>query len=209
MGLRRFISRLYLNGLFWSLRLRRSILGFDNANCHLSYCDSRLLPAALRWMGARIGKECVFESPLIINARDGYHNLTIGDRCYIGKNVLLDLKGEIVIGDNVTISMGCSLISHLDVGRSGLSEWFPYQLGEVRIGSNCYLGANATILMNVELGEYCLVGAGAVVNRSVSPHNVVAGVPAKVIRELQTEERRFSEHHFDEVYLGMSINQEE
>ena len=188
MRLRRIVNRLYLCGLFWSLRLRRAIMGFDNANCHLSYCDSRLLPAALRWMGARVGEECVFESPLIINARGGYHNLTIGDCCYIGKNVLLDLKGKIIIGHHVTISMGCSLISHLDVGRSRLSEWFPYQLGEIRIGSNCYLGANATILMNVELGEYCLVGAGAVVNQDVPPNMVVAGVPARVIRELQAEE---------------------
>ena len=39
-----------------------------------------------------------------------------------------------------------------------------------------------------DLGEYCLVGTGAVVNRSVPPHSVVAGVPARVIRELQAEE---------------------
>ena len=189
MGLRRVISRLYLRGVFWSLCFRRAVLGFDNANCHLSYCDSRLLPAALRWMGARVGEGCVFESPLTINAQDGYHNLSIGDRCYVGKNVLLDIKGKIIIGDNVTISMGCSLISHLDVGRSGLSEQYPLQLGEIRIGSNCYLGANATILMNVELGDHCLIGAGAVVNRSMPSYSVVAGVPARVIREVQTEER--------------------
>jgi acetyltransferase-like isoleucine patch superfamily enzyme len=184
--MRRLFSLLYLRAQLVSLQFRRAFLGFDNANCHLSYCDSRLLPDALRWMGAHVGDGCVFESPLIINTRprDGYCNLTIGDGCYFGKNVLLDIKGKIVIGHNVTISMGCSLISHLDVGRSKLSHRFPTEYGQIRIGCDCYLGANAMVLMDVELGEGCLVGAGAVVNRSVPARTMVAGVPARLIRHL-------------------------
>lgn len=185
--MRRKLRQLYLRTQLASLQLRRALLGFDNANCHLGYCDSQLLPDALRWMGARIGEGCVFESPLIINARarERYCNLTVGDHCYFGKNVLLDIKGGIVIGHNVTISMCSSLISHLDVGSSNLIDLFPTEYGTIRIGSHCYLGANATVLMGVELGESCLVGAGAVVNRSMPPCSVVAGVPARVIRHFE------------------------
>lgn len=182
--MRHKIDHLYLYIQFVSLKLRYKLLGFENANYRLGECDSRLLPDALRWLGAHVGQGCVFESPLIINAKQDYRNLAIGNGCYIGKSVLLDLKGKIVIGDNVTISMGCSLISHLDVGGSSLSKLFPCRLGEVRIGSNCYLGANAVVLPDVELGQRCLVAAGAVVSRAQRPHSLVAGVPARAIRTL-------------------------
>jgi len=52
----------------------------------------------------------------------------------------------------------------------------------IRIGSHCWIGANAVILPGVILGDHVIVGAGAVVTHSFSSHCVVAGVPARVIR---------------------------
>jgi acetyltransferase-like isoleucine patch superfamily enzyme len=51
--------------------------------------------------------------------------------------------------------------------------------GIVVIGNRCWIGANATILKGVTLGDGCVVGAGAVVTRAVKPCEVVAGVPAR------------------------------
>jgi acetyltransferase-like isoleucine patch superfamily enzyme len=133
-----------------------------------------------------VGDQCVFEQPLILNAVGSYKNLEVGNRCYIGKNVLLDLKGRVIIGDNVTISMGSSLITHLDVGRSKLQVVFPACVGMVEIGSNSYIGANATIL-SVKVGEFCVVGAGALVNHDVPPNSLAVGVPARVIRRIDLD----------------------
>ncbi|WP_284165413.1 acyltransferase [Frigidibacter sp. SD6-1] len=51
-----------------------------------------------------------------------------------------------------------------------------------RIGKNCFIGGRALILPGVEIGDGCVVGAGAVVTKSVPPGCIVAGNPAKVIR---------------------------
>lgn len=52
-----------------------------------------------------------------------------------------------------------------------------------RIGQNCFIGGRSLILPGVEIGDNCVVGAGSVVTRSVPPRSLVAGNPARVIRE--------------------------
>ena len=52
-----------------------------------------------------------------------------------------------------------------------------------RIGRNCFIGGRAMILPGVEIGDGCIVGAGAVVTKSVPPGSIVAGNPARILRE--------------------------
>lgn len=52
-----------------------------------------------------------------------------------------------------------------------------------RVGENCFIGGRSLILPGVEIGDNCVVGAGAVVTKSVPPRSIVAGNPAKVIRD--------------------------
>ena len=54
----------------------------------------------------------------------------------------------------------------------------------MRIGRNCWLGAHVTVTDRGEIGEHCVVGAGAVVTRALPPHSVAVGVPARVVRTL-------------------------
>ena len=61
----------------------------------------------------------------------------------------------------------------------------PMQVGTVRIGNRCWVGAKAVILKGVELGDGCVVGAGAVVTRSFPPGSVIAGVPARRLLKRQ------------------------
>ncbi len=58
----------------------------------------------------------------------------------------------------------------------------PMQVGKVRIGNNCWIGAKAVILKDVELEDECVVAAGAVVTKSFPRGSITAGVPAKIIR---------------------------
>lgn len=59
----------------------------------------------------------------------------------------------------------------------------------IRIGNNVWIGSNATVLQGVTVGDWAVIGAGAVVTRDVPPMSIVGGVPARVIRYLTEEEK--------------------
>ncbi len=65
-----------------------------------------------------------------------------------------------------------------------------YAYGKVTIKKNAWIGMNVTICPGVTIGEYAVVGAGAVVTKDVPDYAVVAGVPAKVIKYLSPSEQR-------------------
>lgn len=145
---------------------------------------SAMVAPALRLFGASVGKNARIYSPLILN-NTKFANLIIGANCHIGRGVLLDLEDRIEIGDNVTISMNTTIVTHVDFGDSPLGRTeFPANHAPVRIGAGSYIGAGATILHGVDIGKSCVVAAGAVVRRDVLPGEVVAGVPARTIRKL-------------------------
>jgi acetyltransferase-like isoleucine patch superfamily enzyme len=122
----------------------------------------------------------VIEGPLFVNVDLllGLRTLTIGNDCYLGESVHLDIKGVVEIGDRNTISMGCHLLSHQDVGRSHLAATMPETRPGIRLGSDCYLGAGVIVLPGVTVGDSCVLGAGAVVTKSVPPQHVAVGMPA-------------------------------
>jgi acetyltransferase-like isoleucine patch superfamily enzyme len=138
----------------------------------------------LRRFGAGIGQPCDIEWGLTVhNALNGFSNLVIEENCHIGKEVLLDLRAPIQIGAGSTISMRVNIITHLDLGDAFQgSERYRAYARPVIIGRHVYIGAAATVLPGVKLGEGCVVAAGALVNNDVPDHAVVAGVPARVIR---------------------------
>lgn len=147
---------------------------------------SAMVSPSLRLFGATIGRNARIYSPLILH-NTKFTNLYVGDNCHIGRGVLLDLADRIEIGDNVTISMNTALITHVDFGHSPLSKiGFSASRAPIRIGVGSYIGAGATILHGVSVGESCVVAAGAVVRRDVTSSEMVAGVPARTIRKLDT-----------------------
>jgi maltose O-acetyltransferase len=151
---------------------------------------SRVIPL-LRQFGARIGEGCDIEAGLVMHqARTHYRNLTIGSRCHLGKDVFLDLGERVTIGDNVTVSMRVTILTHTDVGQSPLRvAALPVAYGPVRIADGAYIGAGATLLAGVEIGACAIVGAGSLVSRAVAPYTVVAGVPARVLRTIDRAQR--------------------
>lgn len=162
---------------------------------------TQVIAPTLRANGAAIGQRVRFRSPLVIHNSDSvrrrhYEKLTIGDDCYFGRELFLDLQDRIVIEDQVTISHRVMILTHTDAGTSPLrDEFIATTQAPVIIRRGAYIGANVTILQGVEIGESSVVGAGAVVTRSVPPASVVAGVPAKTVRTLNVElaERRARE----------------
>lgn len=118
-------------------------------------------------------------------------NVVIGSNCNIGDHVFVE--SGVTIGNNVTIKNGVCVWKHVHIGdnvflgpnavltndllpRSRNTEWTPV---ETWIEEGTTVGANATVVCGVRLGQYSLIGAGAVVTHDVRPHEMVYGNPAR------------------------------
>jgi UDP-2-acetamido-3-amino-2,3-dideoxy-glucuronate N-acetyltransferase len=115
-------------------------------------------------------------------------NCNVGQNVFIGSNV--NIGSGVKIQNNVSIYSGVEIEDDCFLGpsmvftnvtnpRSHVERKEEYKLTKVRKG--CSIGANATILCGVTLGEYSFVGAGTVVTKDVSDYAVVVGNPAKQI----------------------------
>lgn len=117
----------------------------------------------------------------------------VGSNCKLGKNVYVDFGVE--IGSNVKIQNGISVYKGVTVGDDVLlgphmvftNDLYPrafndeYEIVPTKIERGASVGANATIICGVTLGEYCMVGAGSVVASDVPSYALVVGNPARVI----------------------------
>jgi UDP-2-acetamido-3-amino-2,3-dideoxy-glucuronate N-acetyltransferase len=115
---------------------------------------------------------------------------TIGRDCNIGANVFIDahvrVGDRVKIQNNVSVYEGVELADESFVGPAAVftndrnpRATGPWQLVPTYVRGGASVGANATIVCGTELGEHCLVAAGAVVTRSVLPHQLVVGNPAR------------------------------
>ena len=118
----------------------------------------------------------------------------IGERCSLGQNVVVmsgtRIGNNVKIQNNVSVYEGVELEDDVFCGpsmvftnvinpRSHVTRKHEYKRTLVKRGSS--IGANATIVCGVTLGEYAFVGAGAVITKDVSPYAMMAGVPARRI----------------------------
>ena len=106
----------------------------------------------------------------------------IGANVWIGAFTVIDGSGGLEIGDGCNISAGAQIYSHSTVERCLSDGSKPIQQAATRIGRNVHVGANAVILMGSDIGDHCVVGAGAVVKEGTvaPPYSVLVGVPARV-----------------------------
>jgi maltose O-acetyltransferase len=119
--------------------------------------DKGYYPEYLRKQGVRVGKDPVIVFPSYIDGRLPY---------------------LVEIGDNVVISRNVTILTH-DATTAYAGDLI--KVGRVKINDRCFIGANTTILCNVEIGENSIVGAGSVVNRDIPPNSVFGGNPAHLI----------------------------
>jgi acetyltransferase-like isoleucine patch superfamily enzyme len=130
-----------------------------------------------------LGRKSVIESYCCINNAVG--DVTIGDNTRIG--IHCTLIGPVCIGDNVNLAQGITVtaLNHNFADTSRRIDEQGISTNPVVIGDDVWIGANAVILPGVTIGRHVVVAAGAVVTKDVPSYCVVAGVPAKVIKELR------------------------
>jgi maltose O-acetyltransferase len=113
--------------------------------------------------------------------------IKVGSGNYFNRDVMIDACGLIELGDENMFGPGIYITDSNHSTADGVSpKALPMQVGHVKIGDRCWIGARAVILKDVELGDGCVVGAGAVVTRSVPAGAVVVGVPARVVQSAST-----------------------
>ena len=110
-----------------------------------------------------------------------YHpsGVRIGKHAVINRNVLLDGRMGITIGDNVSISEGTFILTLQHDLNDAVN--FDNTGAPVIIEDYVFIGSRAMIMPGVTIGRGAAVGAGAIVTKSVEPYTIVAGVPAKPI----------------------------
>lgn len=164
---RRFLER---KPLLWMWQLfDRSPLGGD---VHLGVRFRRLLaPYVFR----RVGQN--FKCFHFVEFSFGY-NLEVGDDVVVHRNVLLDDRGGIVLGDRVSISDYASIYSHT---HSIVDQRDVDDMTTV-VGDGVRITYHATVLAGTHVGENSMVGAMAVATRDVRPWHVNVGIPAKSVR---------------------------
>lgn len=106
--------------------------------------------------------------------------LRLGDSVAVGWFAELDARGGIWIDHDTNISSHAKLItgSHDIDDPEFTADFLP-----IHIGHHCWVGTGAMILQGVKIGDGAVICAGAVVTKNIAPWSVVAGVPAKVIRQ--------------------------
>ena len=141
----------------------------------------------LRLFGATLGRDCIVHPVRFFNLyRTGFRGLRLGDNVFVGDDCLLDLADEIRLETDVTLTERVTLLTHVNVGYRDhpLQAYFPPVAAPVTIRSGSFVGAGATVLPGVSIGPEAFVAAGAVVTGDVGRRELVAGVPARVIRRI-------------------------
>lgn len=97
----------------------------------------------------------------------------------MGRGIMLDHGTGLVIGETAVVGDNVSMLQNVTLGGTGKSD----QDRHPKIGNGVLIGAGATVLGNIIVGDCSRIGAGSVVLKEVPPRTTVAGVPAKVIGE--------------------------
>lgn len=148
-----------------------------------------------------IGEGCGFGRRLRLCAYNNYVNqsftpkLSIGNGVHIGNDCHIGCIDSIKIGDGVLMASRITILDHFH-GSITRQDFFtppskrPLSCKPVVIGKNVWIGESVAIMPGVTLGDNVIVGANAVVTHSFPDNVVIAGVPAKIIKFLDSDDNK-------------------
>ncbi len=136
----------------------------------------------LRMFGARVGKGVTFY-PGVWIAPPG--KINIGNYVDLAKGVLITASGGVSIGNDTLIGYNSMILSanHRIVPKGQLLRVSGHETREVKIGCDVWIGANCTILPGITIEDGAIIAAGSIVTKDVAAGSIVAGVPARFIKQ--------------------------
>ncbi|MGI6315826.1 MAG: sugar O-acetyltransferase [Christensenellales bacterium] len=152
--------------------------------------DTEKREGILSSLFCELGEGSFIQGPMFIH----YGNHTrIGKRFFGNFNLTIQDDGPVVIGDDCNFGPNVTIVTPVHPLLPEERRMMRNQDGEprrlcyakpVRIGNNCWFGANVVVCSGVTIGEGCVIGAGSVVVKDIPPHTFAGGNPCRVIREL-------------------------
>jgi len=171
---------------------------------HRTHGTGELKPEQL----ASCGADCVFERDVLIFHPENVHlganvyighrtilkgyyknEMRIGDETWIGQMCFLHSAGGIRIGSRVGIGVNVTILTsqHQELGRAVAPLSSPVDAAPVEIEDEVNIGVGCIVLPGVRIGRGAKIGAGSVVTHDVAPYSIVAGAPARFLRERPTD----------------------
>lgn len=132
--------------------------------------------------GFSIGRNSIIECTGVI--RELGEKLIIGKNVGIAANAFISMRGPVTIGDDTIFGPNVAIHAenhvfddvNIPIRLQGATR------KGVTIGKDCWIGSNVKILDGVNIGDGCIIAAGAIVNRDIPDYSIAVGVPAKVIK---------------------------
>jgi acetyltransferase-like isoleucine patch superfamily enzyme len=183
------------------LHLRAILIAKKLGECKkgfIIYKNVKINNSKCVYLGSNVGIEAnTFLNP-ITEYEDIVYNpkIIIGDATWIGKYCKLSAIHKIQIGKNVLIADCVHIADHFNGYEDVLRPISSQRLiskGPVVIDDNCWLGFNCEILSGVHIGKHSIVASKAVVTKDVPPYSVVAGNPAKIVKQYNQETKKWEE----------------
>lgn len=155
-----------------------------------------------------IGEGSFFQGPVFFHY--GVHT-RLGERNFFNYNTVIQDDARVEIGDDNNFGPNFTIVTPLHplvaaerrlmLTADGERKRFCYAK-PVRIGSNCWFGANVTVCPGVTIGDNCVIGAGSVVTRDIPAGSLAAGVPCRVLRPITDAD---SMRHQPEILGGCRV----
>ena len=117
-----------------------------------------------------------------------YGDVKVGKHSWIGPYTLLDGSGGLTIGDHCSISAGVHIYTHDSVKWALSGGKAEYERAPVWIGNCCHIGAQVVIVKGVNIGDHCVIGAGAFVNHNIPSFSIAVGEPYRIIGKVKISE---------------------
>lgn len=159
-----------ITSIFWGLFYEKKKL-YDRSLPFGDYFVDRWDKA--RKLGFGAGSS-VYDNVIILG------DVKVGEKTWVGPNVVLDGSGGLEIGSNCSISAGVQIYSHDSVNWAVSGGVEKYEHAKTSIGNNCYLGPNVVVQRGVTIGNRVVVGASSFVNKDIPDDSVAVGSPVKI-----------------------------
>lgn len=174
-----------------SLTLRQEILELKDLVTRMSPRRGPLLfiddtavvdPSCTLLTGTNSNRITIGRHTKVFRGAEWLGTITVGDRVFI--NSYSFIRPNVVIEDDVSLGQHVRLVSDTHEISTGARRTGAPRHDPIRIGAGTWVGTGVTIIGGVSIGKRCVIAAGAVVVGDIPSNSVAAGVPAKIIRQI-------------------------